>query len=253
MNKLFYPVYFIMKRETDSIFERISLLLLNYRLRCNMRIRRASIFTRISTSFPHSLMKYAGYLLPILTFSLHAHAAELAAKYDFESDAKWLPDWGAALGSKYLPATGWKTPFKVTLEKGESHSGDACLKMEILEPATGEKILHTNAFAVPAPTEGKKTHITVRFYIRTQGLSEKSLHLRGLEKDESGRTLKMLGDAKSLVAISPSSEWTEVRWEGALNEKTRKLMIMFAITSSDAPATLWLDDLSVEADPDPAQ
>ncbi len=197
-------------------------------------------------------MKKILLLLSLLSLIVHTQGQELLAKYDFESDAKWLPKWGAGLGSKYAPATGWKKPFVVTLEKGDSHSGDACLKMEILESVPGEKILHTDVFAIPAPDEGKKVRVTVCFYVRTQGLAEKSLHLRGLEKDESNKTLKMVGDSKSLVAIPLNAEWTEVRWTGALNPRTRGLMIMLAVTSTDAPAAFWLDDLSVEIAPESA-
>lgn len=197
-------------------------------------------------------MKKVLFLLSLLSLLVHAQGQELLAKYDFESDAKWLPKWGAGLGSKYAPATGWKKPFVVTLERGDSHSGDACLKMDIVESVPGEKILHTDVIAIPAPDEGKKVRVAICFYVRSQGLSEKSLHLRGLEKDESNKTLKMVGDAKSLVAIPLAPEWTEVRWTGALNPKTRGLMIMLAVTSTDAPATFWLDDLSVEMAPEPA-
>ncbi|PAW77486.1 MAG: hypothetical protein B9S32_10835 [Verrucomicrobia bacterium Tous-C9LFEB] len=196
-------------------------------------------------------MKKLLSLLSLFAIVAHTQGQELLAKYDFESDAKWLPKWGAGLGSKYAPATGWKKPFVVTLEKGDSHSGDACLKMEILESVPNEKILHTDVFTIPAPDEGKKVRITICFYVRAQGLAEKSLHLRGLEKDELNKTLKMVGDSKSLVAIPLNAEWAEVRWTGTLNPKTRGLMVMLAVTSTDAPAAFWLDDLSVEIAPEP--
>ncbi len=193
-------------------------------------------------------MRYIPLLFLLLVITTTSDGAELLAKYDFESDPKWLPQWGAGVGSKYQPAASWKSPFKVTLDKTDSHSGDGCLKMERISSEPGEIVLHTNAISVPAPADGQKINVTIRFYIRSSGFAEKNIQLRGLEKDAASRTLYMLSNSKSLVSIPASEEWAEVRWQGMLDANTRQLVVMFVAASSNAPASLWLDDISVEAD-----
>lgn len=172
---------------------------------------------------------------------------ELLAKYDFEGIPAWIPNWGAGYQNSYKPATGWKTPFKVSLCPENPHSGDNALRIDLHESADGEKIVHSPAITISAPEEGAPPRkVTIRAFVRTAELEEGGAGIRILERDEKGASLRLLEGEKSIIPIPESPEWSELTAEGTLHSQTRSLSFMVVVYQPHAPATVWVDDVSIE-------
>ena len=194
------------------------------------------------------LLPLSALVFACFSGSLHAaDAPTLLAEYDFEKIPAYVPNWGAGLGSTYKPATGWKTPFNVSLDQENPHSGDNSLRFELLEPSNKEKIVHSPAIKVePAGGERK---VKVRLFIRSTGFGEKGAGIRILERDEAGASIRLLGDAKTLIPVPESPDWVELDAEGVLHSRTASLSFMVVAYTQEAPATLWIDDVSIELVP----
>jgi hypothetical protein len=175
------------------------------------------------------------------------NAPVLLAKYDFEDIPAWIPNWGAGLGSTYKPATGWKTPFMVSLDTDNPHAGGSALRFELLEPSEKEKIVHGPAIKVE-PSEGER-RVRVRLFARAVGFGETGAGIRILEKDEKGASIRLLNSKNTLIAIPDSPDWVELDAEGVLHSRTASLTFMVVGYQMEAPATLWIDDVSVELEP----
>ena len=191
-------------------------------------------------------------LLALIVMGLPARAEnpELLAKYDFEEIPAWIPNWGAGFQNSYKPATGWKSPFKVSLCPENPHSGDNALRIDLLESADGEKLVHSPAITIPAPPEGALPRkVTIRAFVRTADLEEGGAGIRVLERGENGASLRLLETQKSLIPIPESPEWTELTAEGTLHTQTRSITFMVVVYQPIAPATVWIDDVSVEIQP----
>lgn len=205
----------------------------------------------IPSSFPmkHFLSR-AALVLACISASGSLRAVDdptLLAEYDFEKIPAHVPNWGAGLGSTYKPATGWKTPFKVSLDQDNPHSGDNSLRIEILEPSDKEKIVHSPAIKIE-PADGERK-VRVRLFVRSTGFGEKGAGIRILERDETGASIRLLGGGKTLIPVPDSPDWVELDAEGVLHSRTASISFMVVAYTQEAPATLWIDDVSLELVP----
>jgi hypothetical protein len=191
-------------------------------------------------------------LLAVLAAPLAAQTApELLAKYTFENIPVYVPDWGAGHGSTYKPATGWKTPFKVSLDSANPHAGDNALRFELLESSEKEKLVHGPGIKIAAPAEGAvgERKLVVRLFVRSSGITGKGAGIRVLERDEKNASIRLLGNKTSLIPVPDSADWVELDAEGALHSRTRSVTFMVVAYQSEVPATVWIDDVSVELVP----
>lgn len=182
-----------------------------------------------------------------------APAPMLLAKFNFEEIPAHVPNWGAGDNGKYKPATGWKEPFVVKLDSADPHSGEHALRFELLqnrpEGATGngERILHSPSIQVPALAADGASRLAVRFSVRTRGVFEGAVGVRVLERSEKQTSLGLLGDKDSLVEIPETAAWREISASGKLRSGTRTVTFMIVMYGrQQAPATVWIDDISLE-------
>jgi hypothetical protein len=173
---------------------------------------------------------------------------ELLAKYNFENIPAYVPDWGAGLGSTYKPATGWKTPFKVSLDSANPHAGAHALRFDLLESSEKEKLVHGPAIKIAAPDVGERK-LLVRLFVRSSGVTGKGVGIRVLERDEKNASIRLLDNKTSLISVPDSADWVELEAEGALHSRTRSVTFMVVAYQSEVPATVWIDDVSVELVP----
>jgi len=185
-------------------------------------------------------------LAALLSVPRSASAEEMLAKYDFEGVPAFLPNWGAGYQGQYKPATGWKEPFVVGLDKGDPHSGDACLRIEI---QAGAGTIRVHSPGITAPPEAAGTTVQVHAFVRAEGLAPDSAAVGLLEHDAQGKSIGYVGGKEKLVNLEPSQSWQEVSFEGAMNSQTKSVTFMITIQAQTAPAVLWLDDLSLEWKP----
>ncbi len=183
--------------------------------------------------------------------SAHAQANPapgLLAKYNFEDIPAWVPDWGAGHGSTYKPATGWKTPFRVVLDSENPHSGDYSLRIGLNESSTKEKIVHGPAIKIaPAPADRPGDRkVRIRLHARAAGLVDNGVGVRVLERDEKNASIRLLANEKSLIIVPNSADWVELNAEGTLHSRTASITFMVVAYQSEVPATVWIDDISVE-------
>lgn len=191
-------------------------------------------------------------LLAVLTAPLAAQTSpELLAKYNFENIPVFIPDWGAGHGSTYKPATGWKTPFKVSLDSANPHAGDNALRFELLESSEKEKLVHSPAIKIAPPAEGAvgERKLVVRLFVRSSGITGKGVGIRVLERDEKNASIRLLGNKTSLIPVPDSADWVELEAEGSLHSRTRSVTFMVVAYQAEVPATVWIDDVSVELAP----
>ena len=187
----------------------------------------------------------------LASFASAQTAPGLVAKYNFEDIPTWIPDWGAGHGSTYKPATGWKTPFKVSLDSENPHAGANALRFELLESSEKEKLVHGPAIKIsPAPADRPgDRRISVRLFARASGLTGKGAGIRVLERDEKGASIRLLGNAKSLIPLANSADWTELTAEGVLHSRTASITFMVVAYQAEIPATVFIDDVSIELAP----
>ncbi|MDR1282135.1 MAG: hypothetical protein LBK99_15140 [Opitutaceae bacterium] len=185
-----------------------------------------------------------------------AEPPQLLAKYTFENIPAYIPDWGAGHGSTYKPATGWKTPFTVKLDIIDPHSGVNAMCIRLLDTTGGEKIVHTPSIKIPSPPATDAPAETVapgklhiRLYARAEGVIENGVGIRVLERDEKGASLRLLENKKTLVPVAETATWQELAAEGTLHSRTRSVSLMLVINKEQTPATIWLDDISIEYQP----
>lgn len=180
-----------------------------------------------------------------------ADAPELLAKYNFEDIPVYVPNWGAGHGSTYKPATGWKTPFRVSLDADNPHSGVNSLRIELNEASTKERIVHSPSIKVEPPAADRPgdRKVTVRLYARATGLTEKGVGIRVLERDEKNASIRLLANEKSLITVPNSPTWIELNAEGTLHSRTRSITFMLVTYQEETPATIWIDDISLELEP----
>jgi hypothetical protein len=178
-------------------------------------------------------------------------APGLLAKYNFENIPAWVPDWGAGHGSTYKPATGWKTPFKVGLDAANPHAGENALRLDLVESSEKEKIVHGPAIKIaPAPAgDPSDRKVVVRLFVRSSGVTGKGAGIRVLERDEKGASLRLLGGKSSLVPVPDSADWVELSAEGTLHSRTASITFMLVAYQTEVPATVWIDDISLELAP----
>lgn len=174
---------------------------------------------------------------------------ELLAEYNFENIPDFVPNWGAGYDHTYKPATGWKTPFTVKLDRENPHAGSNALRFQLLEEAQGEKILHTPTIEIPEDFAGRK--VTVRLHLRSEGIVENGAGIRILERSGKGASIGLLSGKKTLIPVPDSADWTELVAEGVLNKGTRNISLMVVMYSEQSPATIWIDDISLEIDAKP--
>lgn len=175
---------------------------------------------------------------------------QLLAKYTFENIPAHIPGWGAGHGSTYKGATGWKTPFTVKLDTADPHSGTNAMRIEVLETTSGEKVVHTPSITVPeAEAAASPGKVIVHLYARAEGLLESGAIVRILERDANSKPIGFLGHKKVLASIKSSETWQEITAQGTLNPRTRNFSLMIVLDREQTPATVWIDDISVEFQP----
>lgn len=207
--------------------------------------------------FPSALLRpeHAAILALACSAFLFAQAraedpASLLAKYDFEDTPAWIPNWGGGLGSTYKPATGWKTPFVVSLDEDNPHSGAKSLRFELNDTSEKEKIVHSPSISVE-PSDAERV-VRVRLFARASGFGDKGVGIRILERDANGASIRLLGTEKTLIPIPDSDEWIELEGGGTLHSRTASISFMLVAYQAEAPATVWIDDVSVELEPNAA-
>jgi hypothetical protein len=161
----------------------------------------------------------------------------------FEGVPAYIPDWGAGYQSVYKPATGWKEPFRVTLDKEDPHSGLACMRIAFAAPGEGLIRVHSSGIAVPEALRGQR--VRVEAYVRGQDLKPGSVGLGILQKDAAGKTLGYVGLEPKLAPIVAGEDWVKITAEGRLNAQAASLILMFTAEADTAPGTLWVDDILV--------
>lgn len=199
-----------------------------------------------------SLFSLSLFFATAIASSAFAQTAPgLLAKYNFENIPAYVPDWGAGHGSTYKPATGWKTPFKVSLDSANPHAGDHALRFELLESSEKEKLVHSPAIKIPPAAEGAvgERKLVVRLFVRSSGITGKGVGIRVLERDEKNASIRLLGNKTSLIPVPDSADWVELEAEGALHSRTRSVTFMVVAYQAEVPATVWIDDVSVELAP----
>ena len=182
-----------------------------------------------------------------------AAAPMLLAKFTFEDTPAWVPNWGAAYNGSYKPATGWKKPFVVKLDPEDPHSGDHALRFELLEnrapgeTGAGERLVHSPQIDVPAPGGEGSPRLVLHFALRTRGIEEGRLGIRVLERDAQKKSLGLLGNQDAILEIAETPTWKVFVVDAKLRRATRSLAFMVVMQGEQsAPATVWLDDVSVE-------
>lgn len=173
-----------------------------------------------------------------------SHGAELLEEFNFESAPAYLPNWGAGYGGTYKPATGWKEPFRVTLDEANPHSGLAALKVVYPQTSSGAKILHTPGIKVPQGDESRL--VDVRFFYRTKEMANANIKFQILQLDENGSAFAYVGAGKGEERLDASEEWKEVRINGPLSNKTVSIQLVWVVQEEMDGAEFWLDDISVE-------
>lgn len=182
-----------------------------------------------------------------------AAAPTLLAKFTFEDTPAWIPNWGAANNGSYKPATGWKKPFVVKLDPSDPHSGENALRFELIEnrapdeKGSGERLVHSPHVEVPAMAAGQPGKLLLHFAVRTSGIYEGGLGIRVLERNEKQVSLGLLGNKDSILEIPDTPSWKEFAVEAPLRSGTRSIAFMVVMYGrQQAPATVWIDDISVE-------
>lgn len=177
----------------------------------------------------------------------------LLAKFTFEDTPAWVPNWGAANNGSYKPATGWKKPFVVKLDPSDPHSGENALRFELVEnrapdeKGSGERLVHSPQVEVPHMAPGTPGKLVLHFAIRTQGVYEGGVGIRVLERNEKQTSLGLLGSKDSILEIPETPAWKEFEIEATLRSGTRSIAFMVVMYErQQAPATVWIDDVSVE-------
>jgi hypothetical protein len=173
--------------------------------------------------------------------------ANLLAKYDFENIPAFVPNWGAGLGSTYKPATGWKEPFTVALDTQDTHAGENSLRLELTEGSDKTKILHSPAIKVE-PSDSERT-VHLRLFVKAAGLMQDGAGIRILERDENSASIRLLNSKDTLIPLADSKDWVELEAEGVLHSRTASISFMVVVYQSEVPATIWIDDISVELKP----
>lgn len=205
-------------------------------------------------------MKPLAFALPSACLALALFSASsafaqsttgLLAKYGFEGIPVYVPDWGAGHGSTYKPATGWKTPFKVSLDGDNPHSGANALRFDLIESSEKEKLVHGPAIKIPAAPADRpgERKVVVRLFVRSSGVTGKGAGIRVLERDEKGASIRLLGGKNTLVPVPAAADWVELQAEGVLHSRTASITFMLVAYQSEVPATIWIDDVSLELEP----
>lgn len=171
-----------------------------------------------------------------------AKAADLLLEQDFETVAAYLPGWGAGCGHVYKPATAWKTPFIIALDTGDSHSGAKAVKVSYLEPAGGEKVFHSPGIPLSESTSAAPRRVRIRFYYRLGGLPDVALNFTPMEINGQTKSRRIL----NTIELNPTNEWRPVEYEGNLGWDSTQIQLLWVNKSDKVPATLWIDDVSVE-------
>lgn len=182
-----------------------------------------------------------------------APVATLLAKFNFEETPAWIPNWGAANNGSYKPATGFKKPFVVKLDPADPHSGENALRFELLESrapdekGSGERLVHSPQIEVPPFTGKEPAKLVVRFAVRTKGVYEGGLGIRVLERNDKQASLGLLGNKDSILEIPETPAWKELEFAAKLRTGTRSIAFMVVMYGhQQAPATVWIDDISLE-------
>ncbi|MBC2595323.1 hypothetical protein H5P28_13730 [Ruficoccus amylovorans] len=161
----------------------------------------------------------------------------------FEGVPAYIPDWGAGYQGVYKPATGWKEPFTVKLDREDPHSGLACMRVEF--NGAGEDLIRIHSKGIPVPEALRGKNIRVEAYVRSEGIASGSIGLGILQKDAGGKTLGYLGLNEKLAPVAAGNEWQKITAQGKLNSNAASLILMLTADATTGPGQLWVDDVIV--------
>lgn len=164
-------------------------------------------------------------------------------EYNFEGIPAYIPNWGAGYKGSYRPATGWKEPFKVTLDRENPHSGLACMSI-LLEPQI-EEVVRVHSPGIPVPEALRGKNVQVEFYTRVEGLAEGAVGFGILQKDAEGATIGYVDHNPALAAIAVGEGWAKVVANGRLNSRATTIILMFTAEAAMPGGQLWVDDIVV--------
>lgn len=194
----------------------------------------------------HALLSGITFIFTTGILLAPLNAAELVSEQDFESVPSFLPGWGGGYGGDYKPATAWKTPFTVALDTSNPHFGAKSVKVAYLEPAKGDKTFHSQGIALPDNSSAEPRRIRIRFFYRLAGVSSGALNFSAMELNNQTKGKQLLDDKKVLCPLPPTDEWRSVEYVGKLHADTHQIQLIWVNTSDEAPAALFIDDVSVD-------
>ena len=159
---------------------------------------------------------------------------------DFEGLAPELPGWSATMkkdggDNEYRTASKWDAPFTLALDPDKPHGGSSSLRWDFSAESPGMISL------MPAPVPVAGTDLTIRFFVRTDGVESEGM-FSFTEASDDGKRLKSHWNA---AKIPLASDWTEVVWQGKIDAATPLVRMSFVFKSMPAGAKVWIDDLSV--------
>ncbi len=159
---------------------------------------------------------------------------------DFENVKGQLLGWSATMQPSgepavYHPAAAWDTPFVITVENNDAHSGSNALKWAFSAEAP-QVLLNFPSLQVSG------SEMELRFFVKTQGIDIDGL----LAVDEADSTGKRLKSNWAAVKVHPSDTWTEVVWRGPVGSDTARLRVYLAYAKMSPGATVWIDDITVK-------
>lgn len=172
-----------------------------------------------------------------------AAANPILVEYGFEGIAAYIPNWGAGYGSTYKPATGWKEPFVVSLDREDPHSGQAAMSVRFSAGNEQTIRVHSPAIKVPEPLRGKD--ITVECYVKGEGIDPAKIGLGVMQKDAEGKTIGYVGNQPTLVAVTAGSDWSKISLKGRLNTRAASILLMFTAVEGQPESRLFVDDIIV--------
>lgn len=194
----------------------------------------------------------AAALLGCLSVSAQQQSGEqLLAKYNFEGIPAHIPNWGAGFGS-YKPATGWKTPFIVSLDTVDPHSGtnSMLINLEAIQPDESgkikERIVHSPGIKLPEGVVGTAGKVIVRLSLKSEGVVPGGVGIRVLERG-GNKSLGLLGNKNNLIVVEQGEGWIELEAEASLRRSADMITFMVVVNPvQQTPAKIWIDDISLE-------
>lgn len=155
-------------------------------------------------------------------------------------------DWRAGYHGEWKPASSFDSPFTVTLDEANPHSGAFSMKMDLQANTDAPANVSSPRMQIP---EGSNA-VTVHFYFRSKNLTEGECSVGVLQFDESSSPTSFIRteqtDRDGWQHISSSESWEEVVLIGHLSPGTQSILIMLRVEPQATASQMWFDDFTVE-------